>query len=107
MSYYLEYAYLPPGSNEPVPCDRATFQRWLDKQPDWYWKKQDTVGPFDVATRFIGIDPHFSAPPLWWEVSIQESFRSCSHRYFATLEQALKRHSELVTSLEAGVLEEV
>jgi hypothetical protein len=74
---------------------------------DWYWKKQDTVGPFDVATRFIGIDPHFSAPPLWWEVSIQESFRSCSHRYFATLEQALKRHSELVTSLEAGVLEEV
>lgn len=102
----LEYAYLPPDSDEPVPCDRATFQYWWDKEPEWYYKKQDTVGRFSITTRFTGVDSHFSVPPMWWEVSVNEEFHSRSQRAFATLEEALKRHSELVAALEAGTLDE-
>ena len=105
---HLEYAYLPAGSDEPVPCDLVTFQLWWDKEPEWYYKKQDRVGDFLVATRFTGIETHFRTPPEWWEVSVERCDLRCQdHRSFATLEAALKRHAELVEALQAGVLEGV
>jgi hypothetical protein len=104
---FLERAYLPPGSDEPVPCDRATFEQWSKKKPRWYLKKEDSIGVFRVTTRFAGVDTQFSVPPLWWRVSIHQGFKSHSERAFATLKEALKRHSELVDSLRIGTVEQV
>lgn len=99
--------YILDDRGNPVECDTLfEWGKWFEESFDKRKVQQDNIRGYFISTVFLGVDYNFGYEndiPILYETMIfkgEETLDFCER--YATKEEALKRHKEIVDMIQSG-----